>query len=192
MLTRIVGLVGGDIVLQLLQRGQSPEGIRIIDFSAVTRPDMVQKVIGCDFVQTNITSPSSVEAAFSKPWPKSVANLPLTVYHTAAVIRPQERALVFYERVSAVNRDGAINVLNAAKAAGADVFVATSSASVSIRPPDFCIWPWQKHPGNWFQICDEKDFDAPIRSHGEFFANCMFFSPTPPPKHITRFHFPLF
>ncbi|KAK3984824.1 hypothetical protein QBC44DRAFT_300501 [Cladorrhinum sp. PSN332] len=165
------GLVGGDIVLQLLQRGQSPESIRILDFAPVNRPDMVDKVTGCDFVKTNITSPESVEAAFSKPWPKSVANLPLTVFHTAAVIRPQERHELLYERVSPVNRDGAINVVNAAKAAGADIFIGTSSCSVSVKPPSFWIWPWQSLPKNFFHICDDKDFDAPLRPQNEFFAN---------------------
>ncbi|KAK4165725.1 hypothetical protein QBC43DRAFT_315050 [Cladorrhinum sp. PSN259] len=165
------GLVGGDIVLQLLHRGQSPESIRIVDFAPVNRPDMVNKVAGCDFVKTNITSPESLEAAFSKPWPKSVANYPLTVFHTAAVIRPGERHEYLYERVSRVNRDGAINVVNAAKAAGADIFVATSSCSVSVKPPSFWMWPWQSSFENFFHICNDKDIDAPLRPHNQFFAN---------------------
>ncbi|KAK4648424.1 uncharacterized protein QC761_109920 [Podospora bellae-mahoneyi] len=63
------GLVGGDIVLQLLERGQSPSSIRILDFAPITRDDMLPKTSACDFVQTDITSIPSVEAAFSKPWP---------------------------------------------------------------------------------------------------------------------------
>ncbi|KAK4192828.1 hypothetical protein QBC35DRAFT_483499 [Podospora australis] len=165
------GLVGGDIVLQLLQRGQSPQSIRILDFSPLNRQDMLEKASGCDFVKTNITSVESVEAAFSKPWPSSVAKSPITVFHTAALIRPQERSILLYDRVSGVNRDGAVNVLNAAKKHGADVLIATSSASVSIKPVNFFTWPWQSSPKNYFQICDEKDFFAPIRTHEEFFAN---------------------
>ncbi|KAK4174224.1 hypothetical protein QBC36DRAFT_44908 [Triangularia setosa] len=166
------GLVGGDIVLQLLERGQSPESIRIADFAPVSRDDMLEKTANCDFVQTDITSIPSVEAAFSKPWPPSLSSLPLTVFHTAALIRPQERHPLLYNRVSRVNRDGAIIVLNTAKKHSCDIFIATSSASVSILPTRFFpTWPWQPYPKGYFQICDERDFDDPIRAHEDFFAN---------------------
>jgi hypothetical protein len=165
--------VGGDIVLQLIQRGESPESIRIVDFVPLNRRDMVGTAAGCDFVKADISSRSSVDAAFSKPWPESVANKPLTVFHTAAIVRPQERSLLFYHRLSAINRDGAVNVLEAARAAGADIFIATSSASVSIVPTKFWIWPWQSSPQHYFQIANEKDFDAPLRPHSQFFSNCM-------------------
>ncbi|KAK0729117.1 dehydrogenase-like protein [Apiosordaria backusii] len=166
------GLVGGDIVLQLLERGQSPSSIRIADFAPVSRDDMLPKTSACDFVKTDITSIPSVEAAFSKPWPSSVSHLPLTVFHTAALIRPQERNPLLYQRVSRVNRDGAIIVLNTAKKHGCDIFIATSSGSVSITPPQFFpFWPWQSSPKGYFQICDERDFDLPIRPHEKFFAN---------------------
>ncbi|KAK0667176.1 hypothetical protein QBC41DRAFT_141160 [Cercophora samala] len=166
------GLVGGDIVLQLLERGQHPSSIRIVDFAPITRDDMLPKTSSCDFVTTDITSIPSVEAAFSKPWPSSVSHLPLTVFHTAALIRPQERHPLLYSRVSRVNRDGAIIVLNTAKKHGCDIFIATSSASVSITPTRFIpTFPWESHPKGYFQICDEKDFDRPIRPHEDFFAN---------------------
>lgn len=166
--------MGGDIVLQLLQRGQSPESIRIVDFVPLNRRDMIQTAAGCDFVKADISSRSSVDAAFSKPWPKSVAQKPLTVLHTAAAVRPQERSPLLYHRISGVNRDGAVNVLEAARAAGADIFVATSSASVSLVPPRFWIWPWESTPPKYFQVIDEKDFDAPLRPHHLFFSNCKF------------------
>lgn len=92
----------------------------------------------------------------------------------AAVIRPQERSPLFYHRISRVNRDGAVNVLEAARAAGADIFIATSSASVGIFPPNFWIWPWQSTPDRHFQVADEKDFDSPLREHHLFFSNCGF------------------
>ncbi|KAL2161535.1 hypothetical protein VTH06DRAFT_8097 [Thermothelomyces fergusii] len=168
------GLVGGDIVLQLLQRGEAPESIRIVDFAPLSRRDMLGAAAGCDFVRADITSRPSVEAAFSKPWPESVAKRPLTVFHTAALIRPQERSPLLYHRISRVNRDGAVNVLETARAAGADVFIATSSASVSIVPPNFWVWPWQRSPTNYFQVADEKDFDAPLRPHRLFFSNYAF------------------
>lgn len=124
------GLVGGDIVLNLLSRGQSPSSIRILDFSKPSRSDMTcGEVAALDFVKTDITDTASVEAAFAKPWPSDVAHLPLTVFHTVATIRRGERSLLLWERTSRANVDGTRNVL-----AGADIFVATSSASVSLRP----------------------------------------------------------
>ncbi|ROW18275.1 hypothetical protein VPNG_00383 [Cytospora leucostoma] len=149
------GLVGGDIVLQLLARGQSPSSIRIVDFSEPSRSDLLEGAAAkTDHVKTDIAEPSSVEAAFTKPWPSDVAGLPLTVFHTAATIRPGERSMLFWDRTARVNVDGTENVLAAAKDAGADVFVATSSSSVALRP-----------------VCDERDFDRPLRPHGEYFAN---------------------
>lgn len=172
-LTRfILGLVGGDIVLQLLARGQPPSSIRIVDFSKPSRADLLEgPATKVDYVKTDITDSSSVEAAFTKPWPSEAADLALTVFHTAAIIRPGERSMLFWKRTSRVNIDGTENVLAAAKAAGADIFVATSSASVSLRPVGFFIPPWQRYPNGWHQICDERDFDRPLRPHAEYFAN---------------------
>lgn len=166
------GLVGGDIVLNLLSRGQSPASIRILDFSKPSRSDMLHgEVAAVDYVKTDITDPASVEAALAKPWPSDVARLPLTVFHTVAAIRPGERSLLLWERTSRVNIDGTRNVLAAARAAGAGIFVATSSASVSLRPARFLIPPWRSQPRGYFQVCDERDFDRPLRPHGEFFSN---------------------
>lgn len=166
-----LGMVGGDIVLQLLLRGQSPESIRIVDFQPLNRRDMLKKAAACDFVKADMTSLASVEAAFSKPWPASVAKKPLTVYHTAAMINPSDRSERLYERIRRVNVDGTANVLEAAKLAGADIFVATSSASVSYVPAELWVRPWQSVPGNYFQIANEADFDKPVRPHNRFFAN---------------------
>ncbi|KUI66722.1 Short-chain dehydrogenase/reductase family 42E member 1 [Cytospora mali] len=166
------GLVGGDIVLHLLARGQPPSSIRIVDFSKPSRSDMLDgPATKADYVKTDITDPTSVEAAFSKPWPSDVANLPLTVFHTAAVIRPGERSMLFWDRTRRVNVDGTQNVLAGARAAGADILVATSSASLSLRPVRFLIPPWRAHPDGWLQVCDERDFDRPQRPHGDYFAN---------------------
>ncbi|KAK1829845.1 sterol-4-alpha-carboxylate 3-dehydrogenase, decarboxylating [Podospora conica] len=165
------GMVGGDIVLQLLQRGQSPESIRIIDFQPVSRQDVKEKAKGSTFVKADMTSPASVEAAFSTPWPASVAKKPLTVFHTAAMIDPAARSERLYGRIRRVNVDGTANVLGAAKAAGADIFVATSSASASFIPADLWIWPWQSMPGKWYHSATEADFDSPLRPHDQFFSN---------------------
>jgi len=167
------GLVGGDIVLQLLRRGQSPESIRIVDFQPLNRKDMLEHASGCDYVKADITSLASVESAFSKPWPKSVAHLPLTVFHTAAAIRYGERSLRLYNRVARVNKAGTANVLSAARSVGkADIFIATSSSSVAYKPASLWSswWPF-KTPENYYQVLSESDFDAPLRPHNQFFGN---------------------
>ncbi|KAK3941516.1 sterol-4-alpha-carboxylate 3-dehydrogenase, decarboxylating [Diplogelasinospora grovesii] len=165
------GLVGGDIVLQLLQRGQPPASIRVVDYQPIFRKDMLQHTKGVDFVKTDITSSASVEAAFAKRWPASVAKHPLTVFHTAAVIRAGERNKVHYDRCQRVNVGGTANVLNAARTAWADIFISTSSASVAVTPITFWVWPWETSPRNYLQILDESDFDRPLRPHGQYFGN---------------------
>lgn len=89
------GGVGGQIVLHLLMRGESPESIRIVDFKKVERADMMTGAAAkVDFAQADITSPSATKAAFNKPWPSSVAKMPLTVFHTAALIIPGHATLM--------------------------------------------------------------------------------------------------
>src|SRR2546430_289570 len=95
----------------------------------------------CQFIKTNIASIDSTTSAFNAPWPSSVASAPLTVFHTAAVIRPMERSLLVYERCTKVNIDGTANIITAAKEAGADILVATSSGSISIKPVNLWVAP---------------------------------------------------
>ncbi|CAN8099537.1 unnamed protein product [Discula destructiva] len=165
------GLVGGNIVLQLLQRGQPASAIRIVDFAAPYRAEFLEKNI--DFVQTDISDAASTTAAFTKPWPASVAPLPLTVFHTAAIIRPWERTLATWPRTEPVNVTGTRNSLAAARTAAASVYIFTSSASVAARPCAFLATPpWAAHPRAALQLLDERDFDAPVvRPRDEFFAN---------------------
>lgn len=168
-----VGLIGGCIILQLLARGQSPESIRLVDFRPPVRKDYLDNEAASKvtFAQADITSEASVNEAFGKPWPKSVAQLPLTVIHTAAVINPSERAKSLLYRCSAVNLNGTINVLNAAKSSGADVFIGTSSGSVALRRVDFFIPPWTRWPRRFVQTIGHVDTSAPLRSHEGYFAN---------------------
>lgn len=166
------GGVGGQMAIHLLERGQPPESIRILDFRKPDRPDMkTGPITKVDFTQADITSASATEQAFMKPWPASVADLPLTVFHTAALIAPGQRSLWTYNNVKRVNIDGTQNVLNAAKAAGASVFVATSSASVALRPVEYWGNPFRRWPKNYWQAIDESDFNKPIRPHSQFFGN---------------------
>ncbi|KAL7619665.1 hypothetical protein AAE478_010206 [Parahypoxylon ruwenzoriense] len=166
------GLVGGFIVLQLLARGNPPESIRIVDIRRTERNDMrTGPAAEVEFVQTDITSPDSVDAAFARPWHPYVAHLPLTVFHTAAVILASERSKFHFAFPEAVNVAGTKNVLAAARKAGADIFSSTSSGSISIKPVEAFVAPWARLPRNFWQILDVKDFSAPLREREAYFAN---------------------
>ncbi|KAI1273569.1 hypothetical protein F5Y07DRAFT_376367 [Xylaria sp. FL0933] len=166
------GLVGGYIVLQLLARGTPATHIRILDIRRTERSDMQSgPAVDVDFVQTDITSKASVKAAFERPWPESAAHLPLTVFHTAAVILASDRSPHSYWFPHTVNVLGTSNLLSAARRAGASVFSATSSASIAIRPVGTWAAPWVKEPRDFFQLLDTQDFDRPLKQRSEFFGN---------------------
>lgn len=169
------GGVGGQIVLHLLERGQSPESIRNVDFRAPARPDMLTGPASrVGFVQADISDPASVEAAFAEPWPSKVsrnATGGLTVFHTAAMIVPNERREATYDRVARVNVEGTRHVLEASRKAGASVFIATSSASTAVRPVKYLSSWFRWCPRNFVQVLDEADFDQPLRRHDEYFGN---------------------
>ncbi|KEY70839.1 hypothetical protein S7711_08538 [Stachybotrys chartarum IBT 7711] len=165
------GLVGGFVVLQLLSRGTPPMNIRILDIRKPERNDMAKGLAKeVEFIQTDISSSAAVNAAFEKPWDSSITHLPLTVFHTAAVIIPSDRSRFLYAFPEAVNVRGTQNVLAASIAAGADIFSATSSASISIRPVEPFVF-WAKEPNYFWQFLDERDFFQPLRTHEEFFGN---------------------
>ncbi|KAJ4032512.1 hypothetical protein NW761_011964 [Fusarium oxysporum] len=165
------GLVGGYIVLQLLARGTLPRCIRIVDVRQTERDDLRKGLAAqVDYVQTDITSKAAVGDAFSKPWDPKIASLPLTVFHTAAVIIPGARSKYLYKFTESVNVQGTKNVLAASRAVGADIFSSTSSASISIRPVEAFIAPWAE-PKHYWQVMDTQDFDKPLREHEEYFAN---------------------
>ncbi|PSR84425.1 hypothetical protein BD289DRAFT_368568 [Coniella lustricola] len=168
------GLLGGYIVLQLLERGQPPNTIRIVDFQTPHRSDLLcgpGKLV--PFYKADISSAASTEAAFDAPWDKSVADLPLTVFHTAAVIIPSARSPLVNAFCEAVNVHGTAHVLASARNAGADVFISTSSASIAVQPVEFWAapWKWRHHPQNSAQILDESDFFRPLQAHDEFWGN---------------------
>ncbi|KAK0730222.1 hypothetical protein B0H67DRAFT_596427 [Lasiosphaeris hirsuta] len=169
------GLVGGYIVLQLLERGQPPDSIRIVDFRAPNRDDMAHGAAKeVDFVQTDISSAESTAKGFMKPWSPRHSHLPLTVFHTAAVIVPSDRHELERGFCEAVNVGGTQHVVNAARRVGADVFVSTTSASISIRRVRFWMAPWKMWsgwPSNFWQVLDDSDFSLTLRRHREFYAN---------------------
>jgi nucleoside-diphosphate-sugar epimerase len=160
-------------VLQLLAQGHDPSSIRIVDFRPPTRKDLTSgPASAVPFVQADMTSSSSIDAAFSHPWPAAVASHPLTVFHTAAVIRPSERSLDTYDRCRVPNLVGTANVLAGARAAGASVFILTSSCSIALRPVSwFSTPPWRAFPDNYAQTMTTDDFFAPLGSHTDFFSN---------------------
>ncbi|CAG7562409.1 unnamed protein product [Fusarium equiseti] len=160
------GLIGGYIVLQLLARGTPPKSIRIVDIRETERNDMQTGLaVQVDFIQIDITSTAAVNQAFTKPWGPEIAHLPLTVFHTAAIIVPSARSKHLYTFPEGVNVQGTKNVLAAARAAGASIFSSTSSASISIRPVQPFVPPWVSEPRNYWQVLDAADFYKPLRRH---------------------------
>ncbi|KAL3451286.1 hypothetical protein BJX65DRAFT_293803 [Aspergillus insuetus] len=147
------GLLGNWIISHLLARGEAPAAIRTLD---INPPSRALLDLGITFVRTNITDPAAVESAFSQQWPAIVAGLPLTVFHSAAVIRPAERHEAFLSLSRNVNVGGTINVLNAAKQAGATCFISTSSGSVSIRRARYWIAPWERTPKHFVQVLEAE------------------------------------
>ncbi|KAJ5385196.1 hypothetical protein N7517_003107 [Penicillium concentricum] len=160
------GLVGAWIVSHLLARGEDPKAIRILDLNSPEQ-DLLNK--GVSWTKTNITDELAVTTAFEEPWDANISNLPLTVYHTAAIIRPQDRLKCFLPLSSKVNIDGTRNVLNAAKAAGATAFIWTSSGSIALHQPTFWIAPWETQPKRVVQVV--SDSTKLPESHDQFFSN---------------------
>ncbi|EXJ66067.1 uncharacterized protein A1O5_10681 [Cladophialophora psammophila CBS 110553] len=148
-------------------RGESPSAIRIADLQAPRR----ELALKCHvpFLKADATDPASVANVFTTPWLVEHAKLPLTVFHTAAYIHAGYRKADFLDKYMKVNVEGTENVLKAAKVAGCDVFIATSSCSVAIKPLDFFVPPWEKHPRNFVQFSDNGD-PPPLKL--ENFAGC--------------------
>jgi nucleoside-diphosphate-sugar epimerase len=167
------GLVGGAIVLQLLARGQKSDTVRILDFLPPVRADLLHgDAAKVECVQCDITSKESVRNAFAQPWAlREMQKWPITVFHTAAVIIPGDRVRVLQSRVSSVNTVGTAHVLAAAHEAGADVFIATSSGSIAIRPCDYWIPPWRRLPNNFVQLYPDPGKDRNLRARNEYCGN---------------------
>lgn len=168
-----LGLVGGWIVEHLILRGEDPQAIRIADLAAPRREHAVKKNIL--HVKTDITDKASVAQLFNQPWPSKVAKLPLTVFHVAAYIHAGHRKPETLPIYMKVNVEGTKTVLEAAKSAGCDIFIATSSASIALRPQSFLLPPWKQHPKHFVQLHDNAepaDIDGPL----DQFAGCYAYS----------------
>jgi len=153
-------------------RGEHPKNIRIIDLRRPSRKDMiVGRAAEVEFVSADIRDPASIRAAFAVGWPQSHAK-GITVFHTVAGIRYYERHQSLLVRSSVLNVDGTQNTLTAAKEAGVDIFIFTSSASIPLCRTSFWVWPWQKHPKTFVQVVnDETRPSSKHAKQNEFFSN---------------------
>ncbi|KIP09747.1 hypothetical protein PHLGIDRAFT_86135 [Phlebiopsis gigantea 11061_1 CR5-6] len=170
------GFLGGWIVLHLLQRGEDPRRIRVLDIRPPARSDLREgRARDVDFIQLDITNRDVVFAAFRKPWPRTASDLEdtpnpeLTVFHTAATIRFYERHPKLLYLSQSVNVLGTQNILDAARAVGVCTMVYTSSGSVGVRRSSFWLLPWQKEPRYFVQVLSDSA-NLP-KTHDQFFSN---------------------
>jgi nucleoside-diphosphate-sugar epimerase len=160
------------MVLALLQRGEDPRRIRIIDIRPPTRYELtIGEAKKIQFVAADITNSASVKAAFHAPWADDIPlSTAITVLHTAANLRFYERHLSLLSNSARVNVNGTQNVLDAARSVGATALVYTSSVSVAVRSSRFLLWPWEPEPRNFVQPISDDDNLIPKR-HEDFFSN---------------------
>lgn len=156
----------------MLQRGEDPRKIRILDIRPPSRPDIISEAKGVDFIKVDISDAASVDAAFKQPWPPtSDSTAPeITIFHTAANIRFYERHPALLPRSTNVNVNGTQNIVDAARAIGATVLIQTSSGSVGVRSNRFFLWPWETAPKCFVQILNDDDTLLP-KYHEDFFSN---------------------
>lgn len=128
------GFLGGWVVSQLLQRGEDPKRIRILDVRAPTRDDLTHgPAKDVVFVQTDISDRAAVDRAFDMAWPDSAGDSPITVFHTASNIRFFERHRKQLGPSEKVNIGGTKNILDASRRAGVKTLIYTSSGICSSR-----------------------------------------------------------
>ncbi|OSD08733.1 NAD-P-binding protein [Trametes coccinea BRFM310] len=169
------GFLGGWIVLHLIARGEDPRRIRILDIRRPVRQDLLEgPAAEVDFCQVDVSDAAAVEAAFRKPWPNTALDgepePPLTVFHTAAIIRFYERDPKLQGYSDRVNVQGTQNIVDAARKVGARTLVYTSSGSVSVRRSRFWLWPWESEPKFFVQEIGDDDAQVPTR-HDDYFSN---------------------
>ena len=160
--------------MDLVANGTSTQAIRLVDIRKPSRPEFAAPsgyASGVEHVTADVTSEAALVEAFTAPWPSSVAQLPLTVFHTAAVIRPYERHEALYERSSRVNVVGTAVSINAARKAQASVFIYTSSSTVPCGRVNWLSPFWLREPRNFFSRFDDSDFWRPLRAPSELANN---------------------
>jgi nucleoside-diphosphate-sugar epimerase len=135
------------------------------------------------YYETDVTDRKSVAKVFEEPWPAEHAKIPLTVFHTVAFIHAGSRKADLLPKFMTINVEGSKNVLRAAKSAGCDVFIATSSASIAIKPTNFFFPPWRRYPSSFVQFSDNaepQDMEGPL----DQFAGCYAYSKTQAEKAV--------
>ncbi|KAJ6631058.1 3-beta hydroxysteroid dehydrogenase/isomerase family-domain-containing protein [Mycena sp. CBHHK59/15] len=166
------GFLGGWIVIGLLQRGEDPKQIRVVDLRLPVRRDLsTGQAKDIQFIQADVSDAVAVEAAFSAPWPDDVpTSSAITVFHTAANIRFYEHSRSILPNSAKVNVTGTQNVIDAARSIGATALIYTSSGSVTVRSTRFLLWPWEKEPKYFVQVVNDDAAIIPKR-HEDFFSN---------------------
>ncbi|KDQ60162.1 hypothetical protein JAAARDRAFT_152710 [Jaapia argillacea MUCL 33604] len=165
------GFLGGWIVLHLIQRGEDPKRIRILDIRPPTRKDLTTGAAqSIDFKRVDICDAAAVLVAFQAPWADPSDQSEITVFHTAANIRFYERHPSLVSNSAKVNVEGTRNVIDAACSIGAGTLIYTSSGSVCVKSSRFWLWPWQREPDMVVQVLNDDDTRLPKR-HEEFFSN---------------------
>lgn len=149
-------------------RGEDPSAIRIFDLKPPSA-DLTEK--GVSFFKTDVTDIDMVGDNFDQPWPSSVAHLKLTVFHVVAYINPADRSPDMLEPYMKVNVRGTKIVLAAAKEAGADCFIMTSSGATGMKVVDFWLMPWQWTPENFVQVNVNGDHEGKKARHDELPGN---------------------
>jgi len=115
---------------------------------------------GVEFIKVDITDASALQVAFTATWPTS-STADITVFHTAAIIRFYERHARYLDRSLKVNVEGTRNVIEAARAAGANVLVYTSSATVGVHGTGLLLLPWKTEPQRYVQILNDDNSRLP-------------------------------
>lgn len=166
------GFLGGWIVLQLLQRGEDPKRIRVLDIRLPTRPDLCTgRAQHVTFLRVDISDAKAVSDAFRAPWPEDgIDNEEITVFHSAANIRFFERLPALFSRSTDINHEGTKNIIASSKDIGASVLVYTSSGATAVRRTRFWLWPWETRPQFFVQVLNDDDNLVPKR-HEHFFSN---------------------
>lgn len=160
------------MIVDLHKAGAPAEAIRVLDLRKPQDEDLPKELAGqISFEQADMTSDVSIRKAYNAAWPSSVAKFPLTVFHVASVIRPYERLERFYHRLSKPNIEGAALSMEAARDAGAGLFIYTSSAHVNSRKVRWHEGIFSGQVPNFFQVYDGKDFNKPMLENGEYANN---------------------
>lgn len=162
-------------------RGQDASAVRIADLQAPRRELALKHKV--QYMKTDITDRASVDKVFNTPWPPEHARLPLTVIDTVAFIHAGYRKADFLDRYMRVNVEGTKNVVEAAKSAGCDIFIATSSGSIGIKPSNLLFPPWQKRPKYFVQLLGNAD--PPPLDKLENTAGCYAYSKALGEKIVT-------